>query len=219
MPLKPILNGTNIALVAVFAALTAVSTLPPEFTLAAGVPLSLQTLAVVLAGLVLGAWRGAAAITLYLVVGISGAPIFSNAGAGWAYFTGATGGFLWSFPLAAFVVGWLAERVRAQIAGVTDWTAFLGAGLVSSPLIYAVGVPWLAHFTGLPLLNAPDGGTTAVSAGLTPFIAGDVIKVFAAASVAAAIHRAFPQVLSAHGGLFAGAVSTPTRSKAAKVAA
>ena len=204
MPLAPKFTGTNLALVAVFAALIAALTYPPEFTLASGVPITLQTLGVVLAGLVLGAWRGAAASALYVLAGLAGLPIYANGGAGWASFTGNTAGYIWSFPLAAFVVGWIVERLRARSAGVIPYAALVGAGLASLPVVYAIGVPWLAHFYQIPLLNpAADGGGTALAWGLTPFVVGDLLKVAVAAAVAVAVHKAFPQILSRDGGHFA----------------
>ncbi len=197
VPYLPTLSGQNIALVAVFAGLIAASTLPPEFSLGPAVPISLQTLAVVLAGLVLGAWRGFAATALYVLVGLAGAPIFANAGAGWATFVGPTGGYIWAFPLAAFVVGWSAEKVRARASGDATFPGLLGAGLISVPVIYAIGVPWLAHVLDVPIFTpATEGGGTAAAWGMAPFVTGDVIKVFVAAGVATAIHRAFPQLLS-----------------------
>jgi biotin transport system substrate-specific component len=197
------LNGRNIALVAVFAAFIAASTAVPEITLAAGIPLSLQTFAVVLAGLVLGAWRGAASVLLYLVVGAAGAPIFANFRSGLSVFAGPTGGYLIGFLIAAFVVGLIAQRVRRR--GRFAFLNLLGAALVSIPVIYAVGVPWLSLRLGIPMLVLPEGCTgvgdfssgcvTGLTVGVLPFLIGDIIKVVAAAAVAAAVHRAFPQIL------------------------
>src|SRR5690606_28311299 len=130
MPLVPKITGANLALIAVFAALIVVLTLPPEFTLAAGGPLSLQTLGVVLAGLLLGAWRGAAAVLVYVLLGLAGLPVYSNGTSGWAVFTGVTGGYIWAFAPAAFLVGWLAERIGARQAGPVPFVAALGAGIV-----------------------------------------------------------------------------------------
>lgn len=204
MPFVPKVTGQNIALVAVFAGLIVLSTAPPEFTLASGVPLTLQTLGVVLAGLVLGAWRGFAAVSLYLLIGLAGVPVYSDATSGWGVFTGATGGYLWAFPFAAFAVGWIAERIRSTAAGVVGFSALMGAGLVSLPIVYAVGVPWLAHYLDVPLLTASEsGGGTGLSYGLVPFLLGDILKVVAAAGVAAAVHRAFPHLLSRSSGQFA----------------
>lgn len=213
MPFVPRLTGQNMALVAVFAGLIALSTTPPEFSLASGVPISLQTLAVVLAGLVLGAWRGFAAVVLYLAVGLAGAPVYADGASSWGAFVGPTGGYLWSFPIAAFVVGWIAERIRTSANGIVGFSALMGAGLVSLPIVYTIGVPWLAHYFELPVFTAESPGEpTGLAWGLLPFVVGDILKVLVAAAVAAAVHRSFPQLLSATSAHFA--VSPSDRDEA-----
>lgn len=190
---------TSIALIAVFAALVAASTLAPEIALGP-VPLSLQTFAIVVCGLVLGAWRGAVAVGLYVAVGLAGAPIFSNGRGGFAVLVGPTGGYLIGMIAAAFVVGLLTQMIRRS-GRLTFWR-LLGPAVVSIPVVYAIGVPYLSWRTGLPLALPPAGCSgeecvTAVSAGVLPFIVGDLIKVVAAAGVAALIHRAYPMVMPA----------------------
>lgn len=133
------------------------------------VPITAQTFGVLLTGAVLGSRRGFAAMMVYLAEGASGMPVFAGGGAGWVVLTGFLGGYLASYPLAAFAVGFLAERgwdrnfFRAAIAMV--------AGEV---IIYAVGVPWLGHFIGMH---------NAVTLGLTPFVGGDIAKLILAAAV------------------------------------
>ncbi|WP_062526366.1 biotin transporter BioY [Demequina rhizosphaerae] len=197
------LTGQSIALVAVFAGLIAASTLVPEVTLLGGVPLTLQTFAIVLAGLLLGPWRALAAVSLYLMLGLVGAPIFANGAAGLVVLTGPTGGYLIGFVLAATVIGALAQILarRGVLARRGPATASLIAvGLVSIPIVYAVGVPWLVWRTGMPML--PTGCSEAlldcvsgVTVGVLPFLPGDILKVVAAGIVAAAIHRAYPGLL------------------------
>ena len=185
MSLREALSGQNIALIAVFAAFIAASTLVPEVTLAFGVPFSLQTLAVVLAGLCLGPWRATAAVVLYVLVGFAGAPVFANLAAGAGVLTGPTGGFLVGFIPAAFVVGALTMVARRR--GRLGYPTLLLAGLTSIPVVYAVGLPWLATRTGLSLADA--------TVAMTPFMVGDVVKVVIAAGIAAVIHRAYPRLL------------------------
>ncbi|WP_062466222.1 biotin transporter BioY [Demequina maris] len=198
------LTGQSIALVAVFAGLIAASTLVPEVTLIGGVPLTLQTFAIVLTGLLLGPWRALAAVSLYLVLGLVGAPIFANGAAGLVVLTGPTGGYLIGFVLAATVIGALAQLLarRGVLARRGTATASLiGIGLLSIPLVYAVGVPWLVWRTGMPML--PTGCTSitdidcvsGLTVGVLPFIPGDILKVVVAGIVAAAIHRAYPGLL------------------------
>ncbi|WP_061961997.1 biotin transporter BioY [Demequina flava] len=179
------LSGRNVALIAVFAAFIAASTLVPEITLAFGVPFSLQTLAVVLAGMCLGPWRGAAAAVLYILVGFAGVPVFANLAAGPAVVAGPTGGFLLGFIPAAFAVGWITRAARKRTR-LNVGVLFL-AGLVSIPITYAIGIPWLSVYTGLTLWQA--------AVAMAPFMVGDLIKIAIAASLAAIIHRAYPRLM------------------------
>lgn len=182
------LLATDVALVSTFAALIAASTLWPGWELVSGVPITLQTFAVLLSGAVLGARRGALAVLLYLAVGAAGAPVFAERKAGIGVLFGATGGYLVSFVLAAFVVGWLVERVRER--GLTlNTTAIVGACAVASfVVVYPIGASWLKLRLGL---SAAD----TLKFGVLPFMFGDILKCFAAAVVAAAVHRAFPALL------------------------
>ncbi len=133
------------------------------------VPHTAQTFAVLLAGALLGSRRGALSMILYLGQGAMGLPVFASGLAGSAVLLGPTGGYLYGFVVAAFVVGLLAER---------SWdrhimTAAL-AMLVGNIIIYAFGLPWLARV--LP-------GVNALSVGLYPFIIGDLVKLAIAAVV------------------------------------
>ncbi|WP_297081796.1 biotin transporter BioY [uncultured Demequina sp.] len=179
------ITGGDIALIAVFAAFIAASTAIPEVTLAFGVPFSLQTLAVVLAGMVLGPWRGAAAVLLYIVVGLAGAPIFANLVAGPAVFADVTGGFVIGFLPAAWIVGAITVAFRRR--GSLGYLQLVIAGLASIPVVYAFGIPWLAWRAQIGLADA------AIAMG--PFVIGDTLKVLLAAAIAAIIHRAYPQLL------------------------
>jgi biotin transport system substrate-specific component len=187
MPLAPKLNGSSIALVAVFAALIAASTIWGGYPLGGGVPITLQTFAVLLAGAVLGAYRGAAAVAVYLILGTAGLPIFAEHTGGPGVWTGTTAGFLGAFVLAAFVTGWIAERLAAR--GIATFNGFLGATIVGSfAVIGVIGwafVAWRVHLD----FNATFGA-------LTPFVPGDAIKAFLAAAVATAVHSAYPQILA-----------------------
>ncbi|HSH77808.1 MAG TPA: biotin transporter BioY [Herpetosiphonaceae bacterium] len=159
-----------VVLFSAFVALSARIAIPLPFT---EVPLTGQTLAVLLTGGVLGSRRGALALLLYLVEGAIGLPVFAPSAAlppGIGRLLGPTGGYLLSFPLVAGIVGLLAER---------GWDRRLGpaalAMLAGNLLIYLVAVPWLALFTGSLWL--------ALAKGMLPFIPGDLLKI-AIASVA-----------------------------------
>jgi biotin transport system substrate-specific component len=133
-----------------------------SFRLAGDVPVTGQTFGVLVVGGVLGPGAGAASQTAYLAAGAAGLPVFAE-GEGRERLTGPTGGFLWSFPLAAWVTGRLA---RSPVAAATAGTL----------IPFAVGVPWLALHRGLTAREA-------VAAGVTPFVLGGIAKGVAAAAV------------------------------------
>jgi len=144
------------------------------------VPITGQTLAVVLVGATLGTWRGAASMALYLVAGVAGAPIFT----GWSHGLGAdvlpSFGFVIGFIPAAALVGWLSERRwdRHPLLSVA------GFGLASA-VPFAFGLPWLAAV--LAHLGLPHDIGAVLNAGFTPFILGGVVKwLIAAAALPAA---------------------------------
>lgn len=129
------------------------------------VPLTLQSYFVLLAGFVLGPWRGALACVLYLLAGLVGLPVFAGGTSGWERFLGPTGGFLWSFPLAAAVAGW-ATKDHTPLT----WPRGLLWGAFASVVPFAIGVPWLESKVDL----GPDGMD------LWPFVPGAVIKLWLA---------------------------------------
>jgi biotin transport system substrate-specific component len=139
------------------------------------VPFTLQPMIVLLGGAALGSRLGMTSQALYIALGLAGLPVFAASPIlpqGFARLLGPTGGYLMSYPLAAFVAGSLAERGfdRRYLTSV----AAMGAGLA---IIFACGVAWLAF-------GAPHAGlSTAVRTGLAPFIPADVLKIFAAATV------------------------------------
>ena len=206
MPRIPRLNGTTLALVAVFAALIAASTIWGGYPLGGGVPITLQTFAVLLAGTVLGAYRGAAAVLVYLILGTAGAPIFSGHKAGPGVWTGTTAGFLAAFVIAAFVTGWLVERLVAR--GRPSFSGFLGATVIGSfAVIGVIGWSYVALRAHLDF-NATLGA-------LTPFLPGDAIKAFLAAGVASAVNAAYPQILAREAGATAPTTAAPSAAPTA----
>jgi biotin transport system substrate-specific component len=126
------------------------------------VPLTLQPLAVILVGVVLGSTRGAAAAILYLLEGISGLPVFAQGHGGALWLLGPTAGFLGSYPFAAWVAGFVSERGWGSsiVRAVTGMLLALG-------VIY-LGWSWLA----LQL-----GPAAAFTAGVAPFVLADIVKV------------------------------------------
>jgi biotin transport system substrate-specific component len=138
------------------------------------VPLVLQNVFVLLAGLLFG-WRSAGlSMGLYLLLGALGLPIFAGGKGGAAHLLGPTGGYLFGFVLAACLTSWLA-RVKPG-----HWVADGVAVMVGSIAIYALGVPWLKWVTGLSWQRA-------LAVGMLPFLIGDAVKAAAAVLVARAM--------------------------------
>ena len=136
------------------------------------VPITGQTLGVLLIGAMYGPWRGALCLLAYLGEGAAGLPVFAGGASGWAVLVGPTGGYLIAFPVAAAIVGLLVQPLRGVLSG---WRAIPGL-LIGTIVIYLIGVPGLALSTGMGL-------PTAISKGMLPFIPGDLIKVAVAAAV------------------------------------
>ena len=132
------------------------------------VPVTGQTFAVLLSGALLGSRRGALSQLTYLGIGATGLPFWFALGGppGLARIVGPTGGYLFGFVAAAFVVGLLAERGWDR----RPWTA--GAAMITgSAVMYLFGLSWLSHF--VPANNV-------LQAGLYPFVAGDLVKIVSA---------------------------------------
>jgi len=166
-------RSNTIVLVVAGALLTALASqirIPLGFT---PVPINLGTFAVVLTGGVLGARRGAMSIGLYLIAGLVGLPFFQGWNGGWTYATGATAGYLVGYLVMAVVVGAAADRGRDRHAG-----SFLAAVVVANVAVYVLGASWLAHHLGVPMFG---GESSAWELGVRPFLAGDAVKMVAAA--------------------------------------
>ena len=149
------------------------------------VPFTFQPMVVLLGGLALGSRLGLASQILYLALGIAGLPVFAASVTlppGLLRLLGPTGGYLMSYPIAAFIVGYLAERGFDR-RYVTSFLAML-AGLV---VIYASGAIWLGVFAG----RSPIGLATALARGVYPFVVADLMKLLVAASVLPGVWRLF----------------------------
>jgi len=157
-----------------FVALCARVTVPLPFT---PVPLTLQNFGVLAVGLLLGSRRGFAALSLYLIEGAFGMPVFSPSilGGGIAQILGPTGGFLMAYPLVAFVAGWIYERRSKQSRRRFGWAAL--SSMAAELVLFAGGLSWLAVFT--------HSVSLAIRYGLYWFVFAEVIKVLMAAAVAA----------------------------------
>lgn len=159
-------RGIAIALGALLVALSAQVAVPLPFS---PVPMTLQPLAVLVVGGVLGAGSGAGALVLYLALGALGLPVFAAGGSGVLRLLGPTGGYLIAFPVAAGVAGALAGRAPDSVLRV------LLACALGMVIIHLGGVAQLALLGGDPAL--------AFRVGLLPFLTGDLLKIGLAAAV------------------------------------
>ncbi len=181
------------ARVAVFAALiVALAIVPGLYLLGGSVPVTLQTLGVALAAAILGPWRGAAAVLVYLALIAIGLPVASGLKGGLGLFAGPTGGFLVWFVPMAIVVGLLARWALRRVHGARLPLALFGAAAVGIPVLYAVRVPWFAQVAGMSVGQA-------MSTVMWAFIPGDLVKAAVAGAVTAAVVRALPDVVGHRG--------------------
>ena len=190
---RPRSAGTDIALVAVFAALIAAfAMMPPVPVGPLGVPITLQTFSIALCGMVLGPWRGFAATLLYVVLGLVGLPIFSGMRGGIGILAGPSAGYILSFALYALLAGliarWAVRRFSGMKLGVVLFVGGFGGSLL---LNHPLGILGMSINGDLPL-----GAAAAADLIYWP---GDVVKNILAASVALLIHRAFPDILRRRG--------------------
>lgn len=136
------------------------------------VPITGQTLGLLLTGAILGPRRGALAMLVYLAEGAGGLPVFAGGTAGMARLLGPTGGYLFSYPVVAALVGWLATRGWDRRVQTAVLMFVLG-----NLLVYLIGVPWLSIYKGT------FGQASVMWAGVFPFLPGDAIKIAVAALV------------------------------------
>ena len=171
--------------IALFAALIAVLGLVPPLYLAGAVPVTAQTLGVMLCGTVLGARRGLLAVLLFLLLVALGLPLLSGGRGGLGVFVGPSAGYLVGFPLAAFTAGWIMERTTLP----PFWAALAGG------VIGGIGVMYVCGITGMAIvLNKTFAEASLL--GLA-FLPGDVIKAVLAGLVTQSIARARPAALLA----------------------
>lgn len=182
-------NGQDIALIGVFAALMAVVHFAPPIPVGnVGIPITLGTLGAGLAGLILGPWRGFAAVTLWMVMGLIGLPLFSGFRGGLGIMAGPSAGYILAYPVAALLTGFVAIWV-IRSARRRRWALWFGVGgWVAAMISYRVlGIAGMA-------LNLDVSLAEAFVMDL-PFWPGDTLKAVLAAVIAVAVHRAFPSVL------------------------
>jgi biotin transport system substrate-specific component len=161
----------------IFVAACAHLSIPLPFT---PVPITLQNFAVILVGMVLGPVAGFSTMILYLAEGAMGLPVFTpHSVGGVAHLLGPNAGYLFSYPLAAAVAGWV---VRAMQRVMSRFRSALVASTIASLPIFVLGAAWLAH-----LLHLSNSSTWTLA--VAPFLLGEVIKITSAASIFSALQR------------------------------
>lgn len=177
----------TMALVAVFAGFIAALGVIPAFTPPGfSVPITAQSLGVMLAGAILGGRKGFAAVALLLVLVALGLPLLAGGRGGLGVFFGPSAGFLLTWPVAAYVTGWLTERGGTPYRLPWGIVANLVGGIL---VLYAGGIAGMAAIGGLSV--------AAATVATWIFIPGDLVKAVLAAVIAQGVHRAYPGLIAA----------------------
>lgn len=179
-------DARDLAQIAVFAAVIAALGVPGTLYIGgSAVPITLQTLGVMLAGAILGPWKGVAAVGIFEALAFVGLPILAAGRGGPAYFTvQPTAGYLWGWLLGALVVGLLTRLILPKYP---LWLGIVVTAIGGMLAIYTVGIPWVAIATHTPLWAATVGNFL--------YVPGDAIKVVATAVIAKQVHRAYPGLI------------------------
>ena len=164
------INIRQMTLISLFSALTAVGAFIyiPLYP----VPLTLQTLFTLLAGMTLGSVMGASSQIIYVLLGVVGLPVFAGFKAGIGILFGPTGGFLLGFIISAYVIGRIIETIKEK-----NIFYYLLAGLIGTIIIYIIGLTQLSLITGIGIKKA-------IAVGMLPFLPGDILKIIAASFIA-----------------------------------
>ncbi|MCI0159024.1 biotin transporter BioY [Leifsonia shinshuensis] len=176
------LDATDVARVAVVAALVAVLGLPGGFSLFGAVPITAQTLGVMLAGALLGPWLGALSMGVLLALVAAGLPLLAGGRGGIGVFVGPSAGYLFGWIAGAVVIGLIVHwGNRKPVA----WRTFAGVVVGGILVVYAVGIPVQSLVTRLPLAE------TALTS--LAFVPGDLVKAVIATAVVTTLVRAYPR--------------------------
>ena len=174
----------NIVYIALFSGLIAVLGLLPKLTLVSGTPITAQSLGVMLCGIILGAKRGALAVLLFLSLVALGLPLLAGGRGGLGVFTTPWAGFLFGFPFAAFVTGYIMERLRSlPISIVASFSAIIGSIFI----LYAIAIPYY-------MIGAKMNFFQSILT-MSPFIPGDILKCILAGFIVNGIHKSRPNAI------------------------
>jgi biotin transport system substrate-specific component len=175
-------DATDIARVAVFAAVVAVLGLPSGLAVFGSVPITAQTLGVMLAGTILGAWRGSISMLVLLTLAALGLPLLSGGRGGIGVFFGPTAGYLIGWVVGAFVIGAIVHLRGRPLTWLRTSIGVVLGGIVT---IYAFGIPVQAAVTRIPLAE------TALQS--LVFLPGDLLKAAIAVAITMTLVRAYPK--------------------------
>lgn len=180
------MNTRDLVLISLFAAIIVALGIVPPIMLPFNVPISAQTLGVMLSGVILGAKRGALAPVLVILLVAIGLPVLAGGRGGLGVFAGPTVGFLIGWVPGAFVAGLIAERFAGRgFTGTQQILGFFGAAAIGGiAIVYLFGIGWLAYGAGLGLSKAFFGSLA--------FVPGDIIKAAIAALAGRAVMVGYP---------------------------
>lgn len=172
----------NSVYIALFAAITAaLGIFPPINVPALGVPITAQSMAVMLAGGILGAKRGALSMALFLILVAVGLPLLSGGRGGFGIFGSPSGGFLLSWMIGAFVAGLIVEKCWDKLNAAYAFAASAIGGIL---IVYAIGIPWVAFAAEISFDKAFFGSMA--------YVPGDVIKAIAATAIILTVKKSYP---------------------------
>ncbi len=174
----------NIVLITLFAALIAVLGLVPKITLATGVPITAQSMGIMLCGTVLGAKRGFQAVLLFVFLTAVGLPLLAGGRGGLGIFASPSMGFVIGFPIAAYAIGWVMEKTKTMAILPS---AVIAAAIGGILVLYIPGILGMAVMLDKTVIGAATL--------MTPFLPGDVIKVVLTAVITAGIYKARPHMV------------------------
>lgn len=199
------LDATDLARVAVFAALIAALGLPGAVSVFGSVPITAQSLAVMLAGAILGPRLGVLSVTVFLALVALGMPLLAGGRGGIAVFVGPSAGFVLGFMLGAFVVGLVVHAGGARPAWGRTVAGMLLGGIVA---VYAVGIPVQSAVTRLPLAETMLQSLV--------FLPGDLVKAVLAAVLTMRLARAYPRAFRTNRTQASAAPATTAETRTTK---
>lgn len=182
---RPLLTVRGLVFSALFGALMSVMSLATIRIGVSPVPITLENMAVMLAGAMLGAFYGFFSIFMVVFLLALGLPLLHLNG-GLGLLLGPTGGFIWMFPVSALLIGWFVGKIKGN-----GWASYVAVFLVievfGSLLLYVSGVPWFAYKYNVTLGKA-------LTMSCFPYLPGDLVKAIAATLIVMPIRRVFPRL-------------------------